>query len=47
MPQEYEYVKFKNFERKIKSIFMIYEDFESVLVPEDNVMQNPNESYIN
>ena len=47
MPQEDEYVKFKNFEGKIKSIFMIYEDFESVLVPEDNVMQNPNESYIN
>ena len=47
MPQEDEYVKLKNFERKIKSLFMIYADFESVLVPEDNVMQNPNESYIN
>ena len=47
MPQENEYVKLKNFERKIKSLFMIYADFESVLVPEDNVMQNPNESYIN
>ena len=26
---------------------MIYEDFESILVPEDNGKQNPNESYIN
>ena len=47
MPQEDEYVKFKNFERKIKSLFMIYAGFESILVPEDNVMQNLNESYIN
>ena len=46
MPQEDEYVKFKNFERKIKSLFMIYAGFESILVREDKVMQNPNESYI-
>ena len=26
---------------------MIYADFESILVPEDNGKQNPNESYIN
>ena len=26
---------------------MIYEDFESILVPEDNGKQNPNESYTN
>ena len=26
---------------------MIYAGFESILVPEDKVMQNPNESYIN
>ena len=26
----------KIFERKIKSPFMIYEDFESILVPEDH-----------
>ena len=26
---------------------MIYADFESVLVPEDNVKQNPDESYSN
>ena len=42
-----EYVKYKNFERKIKLPFMIYADFESILVPEDNRKQNPNESYTN
>ena len=47
MPKKGEYVKFKNFERKIKSPFMIYADFESILVPEDNGKQNPNESYTN
>ena len=47
MPQKGEYVKFKNFERQIKSLFMIYADFENILEPEDNVMQNPNESYTN
>ena len=42
-----EYIKFKNFVRKIKSPFMIFEEFESILVPEDNGKQNPNESYTN
>ena len=28
------YVKFKNYERKIKSPFIIYAGFESILVPE-------------
>ena len=42
-----EYVKFKNFEREIKLPCMIYVDFESILVPEDNERQNPNESYTN
>ena len=42
-----EYVKFKDFERKIKSLFLSYADFESILVPEDNRKQNPNESYTN
>ena len=37
--------KFKNSERKIKSPFMIYEDFESILVPEDNGKQNRNECH--
>ena len=35
----------KNFKRKIKSSFLIYADFESNLVPEDNGKQNPNEPY--
>ena len=26
---------------------MIYPDFESILLPEDNEKQNPNESYTN
>ena len=47
MPKKGEYVTFKNFERKIKSSFMIYADFNSNLVPEDNGKQNPNESYTN
>ena len=33
MPKKCEYVKFKNFERKIKSPFMIYVGFEFILVP--------------
>ena len=47
MPKKDEYVKFKHFDRKIKSSFMIHADFESILVPEDNGKQNPNESYTN
>ena len=30
-----------------KSLFMIYADFESILVPEDNEKQNPEEYYTN
>ena len=41
------YVKFKNFERKIKSPFVIYMDFQSILMPENHVKQNPNDSYTN
>ena len=33
--------------KKIKSPIMIYADFESILVPEDNRKQNPNEIYRN
>ena len=47
MSKKGEFVKFKNFDRKIKSPFMIYADFESILVPEDNWKQNPNECYTN
>ena len=34
-----DYIKLKNYERKIKSPFMIYSDFESILVQEDNGKQ--------
>ena len=47
MPKKGENIKSKNFERKIISPFMIYADFESVLVPEDNEKQSPNESHTN
>ena len=40
-----EYVRFKNQKRKIP--FVIYADFESILVPEDNGRQNLDESYTN
>ena len=42
-----DHVKFKNYERKIKSQIIIYADFESILVAEDNGKQNPKESYAN
>ena len=45
MPKKAEYVKFKNFERKIKSPFIIYADFEKILAPEDNEKKNLSESY--
>ena len=45
MSRKSEYVKFKNYERKIKLPFMIYADFGSIIVPEANGAQNPNESY--
>ena len=45
MPKKGEYIKLKNFGRKTQSPFMIYVDFESILVPKDNEKQNPNESY--
>ena len=47
MPKKGEFVKLKNFERKIKSPFTIYADFESILVPKNNGNQNPEESYTN
>ena len=45
MPQKGECARFKNYERKLKSPFMIYADFECILVSEDNRKQNPDESY--
>ena len=45
MSKKGEYVKFKNYERRIKSLFIIYADFESILVLEDNGKKNPKEPY--
>ena len=47
MPKKSEYVKYKNCERKIKLPFMVYADFESILVLGDNGKQNPEKSYMN
>ena len=47
MPKKGEYVEFKNCERKIKSPFMVYTDFESILVSQHNGKRNPNESCTN
>ena len=44
-PNNGRYIKFKNFGRKTKSLCIVYADFESILVPEDNGKQNLNESY--
>ena len=44
IPKKREYVKFKDNERKIKSSLIIYADFGSILVLEDNEKQNPKES---
>ena len=41
------YVKFKNCERKIKLSFLIYADFESILVAEINGKPNTNQCYAN
>ena len=46
MPKKDEYVKFRRYERKKKSL-KICTDFESILVPENNGKQNSNESYTN
>ena len=40
MPKKGDYVKFKNYERKIKSSFIVYADFETILVPKDDGKQN-------
>ena len=47
MNKKGKYNRFKNYERNIKSPITIYADFESILVPEDNGKQNPDESYTN
>ena len=38
-------INFKNYIRTIKSPFMIYANFKSILVTENNGEQNPDESY--
>ena len=40
-------LKSKILKKNNKKTFMIYADFESILVPEDNGKQNSNESYTN
>ena len=40
MPKKGDYVKFKNYERKIKSPFIIYADFESILVQSKRVLKS-------
>ena len=47
MPKKGKYVKLKNYERKIESPFIIYAEFESILVPEDSGKQNPADMAIN
>ena len=45
MSKKGEYVRFKNYETKVKSSFVIYTDFQIILVPEDNGKQSPDESF--
>ena len=47
MPKNGDFVEFKNYERKIKSPFIICAYFESILVSENNGKQNAEESYTN
>ena len=47
MPKKVKYVKFKNYGRKIKPLFIIYADYKSILVPKFNGKQNSEESYMN
>ena len=39
------YVRLKNYERKIKSPFMIYANSESILVPQGIGKKNPDKSF--
>ena len=47
MTKKGETVRFKNYTGKINSLFMIYAEFESILVPENNGKQNSDDSYTN
>ena len=45
MPKKLESIKSKNYERKIESPLIIYADFESNLMPENNRKKIQGESY--
>ena len=45
MKKKSEYVKFKNYERHTNLPYIIYADFEQILVPQNNGKQNLDESY--
>ena len=45
IPKKGKNVKFRIFKRKINPPLINYTDFESILVPEKNGKQNPEESY--
>ena len=47
MPKNGECVRFNKYKRKIKSQLIIYADFESVLMSEDNEKENCEEYYTN
>ena len=47
IPKKGQCVRFKSYERKFKSPFMIFADFESILVSLNNGKQNPNIFYTN
>ena len=48
MPKKDEYVKLKKFwKKRIKLPFMIYADFEGIVVPEEEGKQNTEKSYSN
>ena len=47
MPKNGEYVRFKKYDTELKSSFLFYADFESILVSQDNAKHNLVESYRN
>ena len=47
MHKKREHVEFENYESKINSPFIVYAVFESILGPEYNGKQNPEQSYSN
>ena len=47
VPKKSEYVKFKIYDRKLKSTIMVYADFESIFVPGNNEKQNLEGFYTN